>query len=516
MNRPWVVALLLALLPANAFADVKLPGLFTDHIVLQRDKPIPVWGWAATGEKITVTLAGESSSVTCDASGKWTTSLPARAAGGPHELKIVGNNTITLKDVLIGEVWLCSGQQNMEWWLRDSHDARAEAAAADHPKIRWFTVQRTAQDVPADNVTGVWTVCHPNSAHAITAVGYFFARDIQESLNVPVGLINASWGGSAAEAWTTKESLLADPDLKPIIDRTTAERILWAAEMKQVKAETEAWFDEVEKAKADGRPYPPLPTLKRQIRNPLQSTDAASCMYNGMIVPLAQVPFRGVLWYQGESNSSRAHQYTKLLPALINDWRQTFAQPDLPFFIVQLASYHAPMAVPADSDWAELREAQLKSLAIPHTALAVTIDIGDADRIEPKNKQDVGHRLALLARGNVYGETLVSTGPIYDSIKIDGAKIFLHFKNASSPLATRGNEALKSFAIAGDDKTFVWADAKIDGDTVVVSSETVPHPVAVRYAWADNPQGCNLCNTQRLPASPFRTDNWPGRTDNRR
>ncbi len=483
--RHALAFLALILVAAAPRAELKLHALFTDHMVLQRDLPAPVWGTAEPGDEVIVSIAGQKKSAKAGADGKWMAKLDPIKAGGPHELSVSGKATLTVKDVLVGEVWVCSGQSNMEQSVRGAANFEKEIAAADFPRIRLFTVPKKPALAPQAEVVGAWSICTPASVPNFSAVAYYFGRDLQKAIDVPVGLIHTSWGGTAAELWTRLEVLAGNAELKGLAD----------AHVKRVEAQKAA----EEKAKAEGKPAPKTPG------------PGSTMLYNGMIAPLLPYGIKGAIWYQGESNASRAAQYRTLFPAMIKNWRDDWGQGEFPFLFVQLANFRAnkneKLDHPVESSWAELREAQTMSLATPKTGMAVIIDIGDATDIHPKNKQDVGGRLALAAQHVAYGRDLVYSGPIYESMKVEDGKARLSFKHAGGGLVSKGDK-LAGFAVAGEDKKFVWADAKIDGNTVIVSSAEVVKPAAVRYAWADYPE-CNLYNKENLPASPFRTDSWP-------
>lgn len=480
-----------------SLGDVKLSAMFSDHMVLQQGMPVPVWGWAKPGEQVTVKFGEQSAAATADDAGKWQVKLQPLQAGGPHELTVSGNNAITLNDVLVGEVWVCSGQSNMEFAVAGAKNAQQEIQDANYGQIRLYTVPRTIAAKPLSDTHGSWAVCRPMTTGGFSAVGYFFGRDLYKTLNVPIGLIHTSWGGTPAEAWTARPMLEDDPDLTPILDR-------WQHQVDTFKQRVKELADQIDKSGniEDGTPLPQDPR-----GNPWRPAG----LFNGMIAPVTPFAIRGATWYQGESNADRAYQYRKLLPAMIKSWRSNWDEGDFPFLIVSLANFTPPPAEPGESDWAELREAQAMTAAQPHNGLAVTIDVGDAADIHPKDKQTVGARLALTAEATVYGRRVEYSGPWYDSMKVDGDQIVLTFKHADGGLEARGSEALKGFAIAGEDRKWRWADARIQGDTVVVRCSEVPHPVAVRYAWANNPP-CNLYNSAGLPAVPFRTDDWKGVT----
>lgn len=494
----YVVGMVVVLAVSGVQADVAVQGLFSDHMVVQRDQSVPVWGTAEAGEKVTVTMAGQSVSAQADAQGHWQVRLAALPVGGPHQMTIAGRNTLTINDVLVGEVWVCSGQSNMAWPLERALEPEREIASADFPKIRLLEVARRPFDEPQTEIDRQWQVCAPETAKEFSAVGYFFGREMHKALGVPIGLIDSSVGGTPAESWTPRPVLDADTDFRPILTR-------W--EQRIAAARVAATQSAPQQAPGD-RPAPRLEDL-------LKSNQRPAVLYNGMIHPLVPYAIRGAIWYQGESNARYAYQYRKLFPAMIGAWRKAWGQGDFPFLFVQLSSWEAGQRQPYRSTWAELREAQTMTLALPATGMAVTTDIGDPKDIHPRNKQEVGRRLALAARALVHGEKIPYSGPMYAAMVVEGDKIRIRFKHTDGGLAVRGEGPLKGFAIAGEDQEFIAAVAVIDGDTVVVRSEKVAHPVAVRYAWADVPDD-NLVNGAGLPASPFRTDEWPGLTANER
>ncbi|KPK45084.1 MAG: hypothetical protein AMJ65_01115, partial [Phycisphaerae bacterium SG8_4] len=380
-------------------------------------------------------------------------------------------------------------------------------AAAKYPNIRLFTVTRTVAHKPLDDCEGSWAPCSPETVPDFSAVAYYFGRELHKRLDVPVGLIHTSWGGTPAESWTRIEVLEAGADFQPILTRQAEIIANYPQAYKEYEQKLQEWQKAAEEAKAEGNKPPRRPGAPRGPDHP--HTPAG--LYNGMIAPLIPYGIQGAIWYQGESNAGRAYQYQRLFPAMIMNWREDWGQGNFPFLFVQLANFMETKDEPGDSSWAELREAQTMTLSLPNTGMATIIDIGEAKDIHPKNKQDVGKRLAFWALAQTYEKDIVYSGPLYKSMKAEGGKIRLSFDHVGGGLVAAGGEQLKGFAVAGADRKFVWADAKIDGDTVVVSSDDVAEPVAVRYAWADNPV-CNLYNKENLPASPFRTDNWPGLT----
>lgn len=517
MTRLWPSLLLVLILVTAAHADVKLPSLVGDNMVLQQQKPLKIWGTADPAEKVTVAFNGQTVEATADAQGAWLATLKPMTAGGPFDMTITGKNTINLRNILLGEVWVCSGQSNMQWNVANSVNGPQEIAAANYPQIRLFRVPNKTATEPQTDVVSQWQECSPDTVGSFSAVGYFFGRDLYKALNVPVGLINSSWGGTAAEAWTTVPSLKADPEYQIMFERWDKMIADYPAASEKFKetmatynADLEAWKAACEKAKAENQPLPAQPRRPYPPNGP-DSPNRPGNLYNGMINPLINFAIRGAIWYQGESNAGRAYQYRKLMPLMITDWRTKWGY-DFPFYQVNLANYMARKDQPVDSAWAELREAQTMTAALPNNGQAVIIDVGEEKDIHPKDKQTVGARLVMLALAKTYGKGNEWSGPMYDKMAVENGKIRLTFTHADG-MATKDDGPVKGFAIAGEDKKFVWAEAKIDGKSIIVSSPEVAAPVAVRYAWADNPE-TNLYNAAGLPAVPFRTDDWPGCTIN--
>lgn len=613
-------------------------------MVLQRNKPIVVWGWARPGEKVTVQFHGSQGKATADKSGRWRLELRPEGAGGPYQMIVKGKNTITINDILVGEVWVCSGQSNMEWPLRLARNAEEEIKAANYPQIRQFLVQKAVSSKPEDDVKGgTWNSCSPETAGNFTAVGYFFARAIYNEINVPIGLINTSWGGTHSETWTSREAFESSPEFKDMIagmadvnldelsKQKQAEQLNKMRSMNIVLPATGVdhwkdqafddatwnemelpslwedrglrdfdgvvWFrrtltlsesdtkggatlelgpiddsdetyvngvrvgstldkyneDRVYKLSAGvlkpganviavrvddtggggglhGEPQQlKLITqggehsLSGKWRYSVEKVSASSTvgpnsyptlLYNAMLYPLLPSRIAGVIWYQGESNAGRAYQYRTAFPLMINDWRTHWKQGDFPFYFVQLASFNASHGTSEKgSTWAELREAQTMTLSLPHTGMAVTTDIGEANDIHPRNKQDVGMRLAALALKNDYGKNIVAAGPSYKSMKVEGNKVRVSFTDIGSGLMVKDKYGyLKGFELAGNDQRFHYAKAHIEGNDVIVECDAVQSPIAVRFAWADNPEDANLFNREGFPAVPFRSDNWDGIT----
>lgn len=503
---PWLGMLVFAAIPA--FADVKPVALFTDHAVLQQRADISVWGTADPGEEVVVTLGDQKASAVAGDDGKWRVTLAPMAAGGPYEMVIAGKNRVVVADVMIGEVWICSGQSNMQWSVSASANAEQEIASSANPMIRLFSVPRRAKPEPQADVDGAWAVCGPETVPGFSAVGYFFGRYLQKQLNVPVGLINTSYGGTPAEAWTSWDKLTSMPELQPIVDRYRQALEQYPENLRRYEAALQAHREEARAARERGEQFnkrPPNPPMGPE------HPHSPAGLYNAMIAPLVPYAFRGAIWYQGESNAGRAYQYRTLFPAMIESWREAWNAGDFPFLFVQLAPFMKIEAEPMESAWAELREAQLLTmLNYRNTGMAVITDVGEEDNIHPKKKQPVGERLGIAARALAYGEEIEYSGPIYNSMEVRDGKAVLHFTHLGGGLECRGEE-LTGFTICGEDRKFVNADAEIVGDTVVVSSPAVANPVAVRFGWANYPV-VNLWNKAGLPASPFRTDNFPGVT----
>lgn len=635
------------LLQFQAIAQLKFARLFSNHVVLQRQKPIPVWGWAKPKEKVTVTLANQKLLATADDAGKWSVKFKPMEAGGPHRLVATTlTGKVEVEDVLMGEVWLCSGQSNMEWPVKQADNFRQEKKNANFPQIRHFYVEHNVtMDLQTDLVSGEWKVSNEENVGNFTAVGFFFARELAQKLNVPIGLLHSSWGGSQIEGWISKEAMQTNDELKPYanalpktweeadaqLDRQTRKQLLGSeaeVTMADEKKYTEAGYD-FSKWRSAGSPlgswdwkgiwmfrgkgfmaktidipedmvgqsttlglgiqdsfnemyingklvYAGMMQGVRKIALPADAWKAGanrlvikfgnmieqpwyglgvngtpddlfvssktskvsiaadwyllpsfaephtynhSCnnvgttIYNAMIAPLIPFGIRGALWYQGESNAGRAYQYRQSFPLMIDDWRQQW-DDDFSFYFVQLSSYGGYQNSNNGSNWAELREAQTLALSLPKTGMAVTIDVGNPKDIHPTNKQDVGHRLALNALKMDFGQDVLHTGPVYDSVKFDEDKAVVSFKNVGEGLMVKDKFGyVKGFEIAGEDKVFHYAKAEIIGDKVEVYHPKGVKPIAVRYAWADAPEDANLFNLEGLPAGPFRTDDWKSKTE---
>lgn len=481
-------------------AEVSLAPIFTDHAVLQRGKPIPVWGWADPGEKITVKFAGKTQRTQGNADGKWRVDLPALKANAKgQKLTVTGTNGIELHDILIGDVWLCGGQSNMEWTVQNSRDAAQEIAAADFPQIRHIKVARRIANDPINTMTGAWTLCSPNTVGDYTAVGYFFARRLHRDLSVPIGLLNSNWGGTPVEAWLPPE-VMNDPDLAVSI---TAHQ---ANINNGILAQNSAYRDDLAtwaaaKAAADdaSAPFSEKPPRMPWQPGPFKT---ATVLYNGMIEPVIPYALTGFIWYQGEGNAGQPESYHDMFAALIKAWREKFQQPDAPFYWAQLASWDSGGG--KSLDWPLLREAQHQTLALPHTGQAILTDIGEAFDIHPKNKQDVGDRLARIALAEHYGHDVIARGPSHRSTSYRGNEITVTFDHADG-LATSDGMAPREFEITGMDGGFHPAKAILSGNKITLTAEAVPAPRNVRYAWHRWIEP-NLQNAAGLPAEPFRTD----------
>jgi len=631
-------------LSLNSYSTVRLPRLISDNMVLQREKPITIWGWADAGEKVTVQFNKQTKSVKTDKSGKWLVTLGAEQAGGPFVLTVKGKNTITINNILVGEVWVCSGQSNMEWPVRSATNGAKEASTSNYPEIRHFEVQKSVSVKPEEELKGgEWKAATPENTGDFTAIGFFFARELYEELKVPIGLVHTSWGGTHSETWTSKQAFEQSEEFKdmiagmPAIDTDELAKKKSIAIEQKLKdfnvmlpsgQEAEGWkhaefndnhwaelnvpqlwqgtlseldgkvwvrknfnvqaedagqpatlelsmIDDSDETFVNGvkvgatnsynanRRYQIPAKLLKEGKNvvAVRITDTGggggiygedkdvrvvtssgrgiplagnwrfqvesistptlgpnsypTLLFNAMINPILNYGIRGALWYQGESNAGRANQYRKAFPLMIQDWRTHFKQGDFPFYFVQLASFNAANGNSRlGSTWAELREAQTMTLALPNTGMAVTTDIGEATDIHPRNKQDVGKRLAAIAFNQTYNHKRVDSGPVYQSMKTEGNKIRVSFTSTGSGLMVKDKYGyVKGFEVAGADQKFYYAKAWTEGNEVVVSCEAVPDPVAVRFAWADNPEDANLFNKEGFPAVPFRSDTWKGVTE---
>jgi sialate O-acetylesterase len=554
-----IISCLLYLFNANtAIAAIKLPAIVGDNMVLQRDIKVPVWGWAEPGKKVQITFQKRNFESIAGADGKWAIKLNSYQAGGPYQMLIRSDKEqVLIKNILIGDVWITSGQSNMEFGIQSERHGAETIAKGIDTLIHFFYVPMAFSLQPQDDISkvsddssnGKWVVCSPQllgdpkwAWHGFSAIGYYFALQMRSHEGCPVGMIATYKGGTPAQAWVSIAGLKQQPTFKKYVsahdslvghfEKASADYpqqmtayqndlAQWNTEVgNNFAAEKKQWEILAAQAKASGQAPPPQPKPAKPAPKapgqPAGGFGAPSNLYNAMIAPIIPYAVKGVLWYQGEGNGDNladAVEYKDLFPRLINDWRANWQQGDIPFIFVQLTNFRASAKSPSEGNWPWVREAQLKTLLLPKTGMIVITDIGEAENIHPLNKEDAGMRLALVARHMVYGENVVSYGPMYKSMKIEGNKIRLTFSDIGSGLIIdsvrhHGSTALLGFGIAGDDQSFVWAKAIIEGNTVVVSSDQVPNPTAVRYNWADNPPG-NLYNKDALPASPFRTDNWP-------
>jgi sialate O-acetylesterase len=511
-SRALYALMLLFLGSTPAFADIKLPAIIADGMVLQQKSEVTLWGWATPGEDVHITTGWAKNAINtkADKNGDWKLEVATPAADKiAYSITFKGNNTITLKNVLLGEVWLCSGQSNMEFtiakgpagWKTGVNDFETEVAKINNPNIRMYTVKQTMGDTLLKDTQGNWQEANPQNARLFSAVAYYYGRELFDKLNVPIGLINSTWGGTPAESWTKKEVLKADPDLNVILDRYQKKVDNYPQDLQKYETALAKWKSDTTLAKQQGTALPKAPT------KPLGAADSKNPykLYNGMIAPIVSYTVKGVIWYQGESNADRAYQYRKLFPAMINSWREDHHNKNLPFYFVQISPHYTQNA--------EIREAQLLTYrSLPHTGMVVSTDNGDSANIHPRNKELIGKRLAIWPLSHDYGfNKTVYSGPLYKSMKVEGNQIRIYFDETGAGLMAKDGD-LKEFIIAGDDKVFHGAQAKIDGNTLLISGPQVSKPVAVRFAWRAVPAP-NLYNKDGLPASPFRTDSWPGVTE---
>lgn len=506
-------------LAATAFADVSLPSILSDNMVLQRGVKCSIWGNAQAGEKVSVTFGKVQAEAQADEKGAFKVELPAMEANSQgQDLVVKGSSTVTLKNVLVGEVWVCSGQSNMQWQVANLKDRTNVIKNASRPTIRLLDVPRNAHSGPMETMKAKWVECSPQTIPTFSSVAYFFGCKLNDDLKVPVGLISSNWGGTGIQCWIPVDSMENDPALADLEKWRQRDLKAYPEDSRKSKEQLAAWTAATQAAAAT-QPAATLPARPRGTPNPAFYFGA---MYNGMISPLTQYQVGGAIWYQGEANTTNPAAYLRWQTAMIGSWRKAWGREDLPFVYVQLANFMKRKDDPnAPSSWAQLRQAQLQTLAVPNTAMAVAIDVGDAGTIHPDDKVSVGNRLALAAMAIACGKKIEYMGPIYKAITVEDGGVRVSFTHLGDGLVARGDavkadalkddavkgdtvkgDTLKGFAVAGQDMKFVWAQAKIDGDTVVVSSDKVASPVAVRYAYGDNPE-CNLYNKAGLPASPF-------------
>jgi sialate O-acetylesterase len=495
----------------TANAEIKLPAIIGDNMVLQQKQANPIWGWDKPGTQITVSISGQSKTAKADDKGKWTVKLdPMPASSKPATMQIKGTNQVELKNILVGEVWICSGQSNMQWSVSQSYDAELEIATAKFPQIRLISVPQVGTQEPQDDFKGAWAECSPANVGEFSAVGFFFGRTLHQVLDVPVGLIDNAWGGSAAEAWVRRDVLEKDARFKSLMDGwVLREKNLTSEAAQQAYEKALAdWKKAAEAAKAAKKPFP-----VRQPQSPQQQLSGNSRpgnIYNGVLRPTIGYGIKGVIWYQGESNAGRAYEYGYLFPLMITHWRAEWKQGDFPFYWVQLADFMAEKPEPGDSAWAELRESQTKTQnAIKNGGQAVIIDLGEGRDIHPRNKRDVADRLVRLALAQDYGMKIPHRSPEYQSVEFQGNKALVTLETFGSSLYTFDVQEVKGLAVCGEDKKWVWATGKLVGaNQIEVTAPNVAKPIAVRYAWSDNPV-CNLYSKEGLPVTPFRTDDFP-------
>lgn len=491
-----------------SYAQLSLPNIFGDHMVLQQKQSNPVWGWAAPGETVKVEIHGQSHTTEADQNGHWKINLRPIPAGGPYRMNIEGKKTkFFFDDVLVGEVWICSGQSNMAWAIQNTNSAELAILTANYPKIRLITVPRVGTQEPQNDFDGEWATCSPETVRDFSAVGYFFGQRLHHALDVPIGLIDNAWGGSAAEAWVRRDVLEKDGKYDELM-------AWWKEQEADYNYESllEDWgkrVEEWEAKSADARSA----IRPRRPNNLMTGNHRPANIYNGVLHPTIGYGIRGVIWYQGESNASRAYQYRDLFPLMIQHWRDEWGQGNFPFYYVQLADFQAEQNDPGDSNWAELREAQTMTMnKLPNVGQAVIIDVGEGRDIHPRNKQTVGDRLARWALAKDYHKNIQFMGPTYQSMKVEGNKIILTFNHVGKGLYSFDTREPQGFSIASEDQKFVWAQAKIiSSNQMEVWNDNISNPVAVRYAWAQNPV-CNMYSRDGLPMTPFRTDEWQGVT----
>lgn len=495
-----------------AHAELRLPSIFTDHMVLQRNQSNPVWGWDKPGSEVVVSFGSQEKKAVADEKGKWTVKLdPLPANATPAILRCKGTSSVEVSDVLVGEVWLCSGQSNMEWILKNCWDGDLESLATKNANLRLITVPNVGTQEMQDDFKGSWSVSAPESALNFSAVGYYYGSLLQKVLDVPVGLIANPWGGSAAEAWVRRSTLEADPRFKEIIDHWKKLETSYNPEeaKKKHEADLAAWKVKSDEARQQGRDVPPAPNPPS---NPFTNQSRPGNNYAGCLHPIIGYGIRGVIWYQGESNTARASQYKDLMTLLIGEWRSDWKQGDFPFYFVQIADFLPEKPEPSESAWAELREAQTQTMkSVKNTGQAIAIDLGEGRDIHPRNKRDVAERLARWAFAKDYGfKDLVFNSPEYRSHEIANGEVTLSFDHTAGGLRCVDVDKLEGFAICGEDGKWVWADARwapgaAPRRKIILKSTDVPNPVGIRYAWADNPR-CNIISTEGLPLTPFRVE----------
>ena len=516
MKRILTLLAVALLLPSVVRAEISLPKFFGNHMVLQRDVDAAIWGSAEPGSNVTVEFKGQTATATADAAGKWRAKIATGAADPNGAVLTIqsGGDTHTIDDVLVGEVWFASGQSNMVFPMNRVPAYADLLTKADHPQIRMFNAPTVTAVQPQDDIDGEWTLCSPETAPGYSAVAFFFARKLHQELAIPIGVIKSAWGGKPVETFTSREALNASPGTKALVDQVLALDASYDDEKAQVAYL--ARLDQWEAAAAERRKQPAdqrkrLPRKPAKPKRPLDTEGKPGVLFNSMIHPFVGYTMRGAIWYQGEANAKPgAVPYDQTLPLMINDWRKRW-NDDFSFYFVQLANFRTPSTEPGTpDDWALLQDRMRLVLGTtPKTGMAIINDVGEANDIHPKNKKDPGERLALWALAKDYGREIVYSGPLYESFELENNAVIVKFDQAGDGLKSRDGEPLARFEIAGKDRMWHWADAEIHGkDEVAVSSPDVGQPVAVRYAWASNPEGANLVNSEGLPASVFRTDDW--------
>jgi len=501
-----LILIILLLHKPLLYADIRLPAVISDNMVIQQNTNVPIWGWADPGEKIHIKASWllVETAITANDKGEWMVKLKSPVAGGPHKITLTGKNEIVLDNVLSGEVWFASGQSNMAMALKKCDNAEMEVAAANYPEIRLFHIERISATEPQSDCEGTWKETTPESAKDFSGVAYFFGRMLHEQLNVPIGLISGSKGGSPVESWMAEEVLKSDPDFSAIFEMWNKWEEDYPEAEKEYQKELESWQIEKEQALSSAKGIPEKPAMPKAVHRIRRPHKRPGNNYNGMVAPVIPYAVKGVIWYQGENNVYRPAQYQKLFQTLITSWREEWQEGNFPFYFVQIAPYRYEDDLINPS---LLREAQMMALSLPNTGMAVTTDLGNVEDIHPKNKQDVGKRLALWALAKTYDyKDLVYSGPLYKYMKIEDDKIRLYFDHIGSGLVCKG-DSLIDFEIAGSDQEFIRARANIDGNTVVVLSDQIKKPIAVRFGWSITSEP-NLFNEQELPAAPFRTDVW--------
>jgi sialate O-acetylesterase len=506
------ISFLVALLLVNPLhAELMMPAIFGDNMVLQQKLANPVWGWDTPGTEVTVTFEGQTKTAKAGADGRWTVKLDAvPASATPTSMSVIGSGSKVFKNILVGEVWVCSGQSNMQWSVQAADDPDLEAMTATFPNIRLISVPQVGTQEPQKDFKGQWVECSPKTVPSFSAVGYFYGRVLHQALGVPVGLINNAWGGSAAEAWIKRDVLEKDERFTSLMAGTKAKEADLAKPetMKSWEAAMQTWKQKSEAAKKEGKPF-----NNRAPQGPeawLKGNSRPGNIYNGVLLPTIGYGIKGAIWYQGESNAGRAYEYRSLFPRMITHWREEWQQGDFPFYWVQLADFKPEVPTPGDSDWAELREAQTMTMsAVKNGGQAVIIDLGEGKDIHPKNKRDVAERLARWALAKDYAMKLPYRSPEFKSLQVQGDKAVITVDTFGSSLYTFDVKEARGFAVCGQDRKWVWAEAELVGaDKIQVSAASVHVPVAVRYAWNDNPV-CNVFSKDGLPLTPFRTDDYP-------